>query len=149
MSLENLTNKALGIGSKAVANQDLINKNKVDLMKAELNSDSKLVKNTRPIIVLVGLAIMVLEFFGVRMGILLLFDAEIEVIRNSTSLIQFFIVTWSGIVGTYVFKRSGEKRLVTSMLMNRANEAKNDAAERRETRRANRFKRKRGYGSGR
>ena len=142
MDFGKITKDALGIGSKAVANQDLINRSKIELMKAEMNSDSKLVKNTRPIIVLVGLSIMVLEFFGVRMGVLLWFEADIEVIRNSTSLIQYFIVVWSGIVGTYVFKRSGEKRLITSMIMNSKNEFKNDANERRETRRENRAKKR-------
>ena len=106
--------KVFGIAEKALdkvgAGRDL----KAELIKAELNSDSKLVKSVRPILTLAGLVVIFLEMFGIRIGLLLFMGANVEIIRNSTALMEFFIVTWSGIVSVYVFGRTREKISRTS-----------------------------------
>lgn len=106
--------EVLGIAENVVdkigAGRDL----KAEIIKAELNSDSKLVKSVRPILVLAGLAVIFFEMFGVRIGVLLWMGANVEIIRNSTALMEFFIVTWSGIVSVYVFGRTREKISRTS-----------------------------------
>jgi len=139
--METLIEKGLDIGDKAVVNQDARDEHKVKLMIAELQSDSSLVKKIRPYIVIFGLVVIGLEILGVRIGLLLLMDAGIDVIRNSTTLVEFFIVTWSGIVGTYVLGRTNEKKTTAMLIANRIQQIQESRQEVKEQKKDNRVDR--------
>tara|TARA_R110000824_G_scaffold105226_4_gene249068 strand:- start:71 stop:553 length:483 start_codon:yes stop_codon:yes gene_type:complete len=148
-----IAKKGIGIGSKAVVDQSEKMKYVNDLIKAEANSTNKWIQLARPSIIFLGVVVIAFEILGIRIGILLFFDASIEVIRNSTAMLEFFIVVWSGIVGTYVYKRPEEKHAAKVLLMNRiqasheakveskfVNKMNNETVK--HTRRSNRRKRK-------
>ena len=106
---------AVQVGGKAVVNKDLVIANKAKLMIAELNSDSTLAKIIRPLILLTGIFIIIMEIFGIRIGILNWMEVAEAVINQSTTMMEFYLVTWAGVAGTYVYNRTQEKKYTATI----------------------------------
>jgi hypothetical protein len=116
--IEKIVSGGLGIGSKAVVNQDEKMKHVNELIKTEASSSNKWVQMARPSIIFLGVVVIACEILGIRIGLLMLFGATADIIENSTAMLQYFIVIWGGIVGTYVYKRPEEKQAAKVLLMN-------------------------------
>lgn len=104
-----VANGIVGIADKLIVDKDKKQELAASIAESELSSGSSFVRNTRPLIVRVGLVLIVLEFFGLRFLALKAISADKLMIENSTEIFRFFIMTWSGIVSVYVGGRTYEK----------------------------------------
>lgn len=141
MSIEKLISKGLNIGGKAVVDQDVKMKYVNELIQSELNSGNKWVQAARPSIIFLGVLVILCEILGIRIGLLMWSGATVEVIRNSTAMMEFFIVVWGGIVGTYVYKRPAEKQAQLVIVKKQLQELKEEKKDARQERRNKRRKR--------
>lgn len=81
-----------------------------DIIEAELKQSNCYTKSARPTIIYVGLLLVLLEVFGVRLIILDCINAKISIIDSSTEILTSFFYVWGGVVGVYAAGRSVEKR---------------------------------------
>ena len=100
----------LEIIDKLVVDKDKKAEMAHELIDNENKSGSKFTRNARPAIVYTGLFIAICEVFGVRLMALKLMNADAQMIDSSTDMLQYIIMTWSGVVGVYVGGRTLEKR---------------------------------------
>lgn len=107
--LVKIVGKIADIGGKAVVDQGQRDQRKENIILGEINSTDKWLRRGRPAIIFTGLLVILLEILGIRIGLLMWFGANIEIIRNSTAMLEFFLITWGSIVGVYMFKRPSEK----------------------------------------
>ena len=107
--LVRVVGKLADIGGKAVVDQGQRDQRKENIILGEINSTDKWLRRGRPAIIFTGLLIILLEILGIRIGLLMWFGASLEIIRNSTAMLEFFMLTWGSIVGVYMFKRPSEK----------------------------------------
>ncbi len=147
MNIDKIASDIVGVGKDAVNQAGIKTEGKIDIIKAEMNSDSQLTRLARPAIVFMGLFIILSEIFAIRIGILLYFEAGVDVIRTSTTLVEFYLVTWSGVVSVYVFNRTKEKQMASSIIAQQKmdrKEQKIDIQHKRKTNRIERRNRRRG-----
>lgn len=105
--------KGLDLVDSLTIDKDAQNDIKKEIILAEINSDSKFLKNARPSIIYFGLLVVFLELLGLRFYLLNLFmlgDEYIKALASSESILQFFLVTWGSVSTAYVVGRSQEKR---------------------------------------
>lgn len=105
-------NKGLDLIDNLTIDKDAQNDLKKELMIAEMNSDSKFLKNARPSIIYFGLLVVFLELLGLRFYILSnILEGELyqEAVNSSGSILQFFLVTWGSVGTAYAVGRSKEK----------------------------------------
>ena len=107
--------KALDITDKLVTDKDKKQDLAADVVQNELSSGSKFLSSARPLIIYVGLFLIVLEFFGIRLLFLSFIDSTDSAISSSTQIFQFFLTTWSGIVSVYIGSRTFEKYKMRQM----------------------------------
>tara|TARA_R110001632_G_scaffold146042_1_gene262927 strand:+ start:341 stop:706 length:366 start_codon:yes stop_codon:yes gene_type:complete len=111
--LFDIAEKGIELADKLTVNKDEKNRIKKEIILAEVNSDSKFLRNARPSIIYFGLLVVLLELLGLRFFLLNLFMSE-ELYKNalasSESILQFFLITWGSITTAYVVGRSQEKR---------------------------------------
>ena len=98
--------KSLDIIDKLVIDKDKKQDIASNIVDKELNSGSWFVRSARPMIVYVGLLIILLETFGVR---LLILGVDSEKIKASNIIMEYFLMTWSGVLSIYIGGRSYEK----------------------------------------
>jgi ABC-type bacteriocin/lantibiotic exporter with double-glycine peptidase domain len=96
-----LAESSIGIIDKAVVDKDKKADIAHDVVINELNSGSDFVRNARPMIVYVGLFVIISEVFGLRMLILSMYNVNENIIKQSTSLLEYFLFVWGGIVAVY------------------------------------------------
>jgi hypothetical protein len=101
---------SLEIVDKLVTDKDKKAEMAHELIENENKSGSKFTRNARPAIVYTGLFIAICEVFGIRLLSLSWMDADKQMVDSSTSMLQYIITTWSGVVGIYVGGRTYEKR---------------------------------------
>jgi hypothetical protein len=101
--------KSLGIVDKLVVDKDKKQDIASDIIQNEMVNGSKFVQSARPMIIYTGLALIVLEFFGVRFLFLSLINSTELAITSSTQIFQFFLMSWSGVASVYVGSRTYEK----------------------------------------
>jgi len=105
--------KGLDLVDSLTIDKDAQNDIKKEIILAEINSDSKFLKNARPSIIYFGLVVVFLELLGLRFYLLNLFmlgDEYIKALASSESILQFFLVTWGSVSTAYVVGRSQEKK---------------------------------------
>ncbi len=105
--------KGLDLVDSLTIDKDAQNDIKKEIILADINSDSKFLKNARPSIIYFGLVVVFLELLGLRFYLLNLFmlgDEYIKALASSESILQFFLVTWGSVSTAYVVGRSQEKR---------------------------------------
>tara|TARA_R110002050_G_scaffold74369_3_gene159588 strand:- start:2316 stop:2696 length:381 start_codon:yes stop_codon:yes gene_type:complete len=87
---------------------------KGEIIKAEIQSDSKFLKNARPMVIYVGLLLVILEYFGVRSFIINMMYETDDMIKysldNSEKILEFFLVTWGSVATAFVISRGNEKK---------------------------------------
>ena len=105
---EEAVKQSLGIIDKAVTDKDKKQDLAADVVQNEMVSGSPFVRNARPLIVYAGLFVILCEVFGIRLFILSHIEGE-NIIKQSTSLMEYFLFTWSGVVSVYVGSRTFEK----------------------------------------
>ena len=105
--------KGLDLVDSLTIDKDARNEIRKEIILAEINSDSKFLKNARPSIIYFGLVVVFLELLGLRFYLLNLFmlgDEYIKALASSESILQFFLVTWGSVSTAYVVGRSQEKK---------------------------------------
>ena len=105
--------KGLDLVDKVLPDSDAKTELKGEIIKAEINSDSKFLKNARPSIIYFGLLVVFLELIGLRFFLLNLFMTGAgyeKALASSESILQFFLVTWGSVSTAYVVGRSQEKK---------------------------------------
>ena len=142
MNVEKVATDIIGVGKDAVNQAGIKTEGKIDIIKAEMNSDSQLTRLARPAIVFMGLFIILSEIFALRIGILLYFEAGVDVIRTSTTLVEFYLVTWSGVVSVYVFNRTKEKQMASSIIAQQRIDRKEQKVNIQHKRKTNRIERR-------
>jgi len=108
-----IAEKGIELVDKLTVNKDEKNNIKKEIILAEVNSDSKFLKNARPSIIYFGLLVVLLELLGLRFFLLNLFmtgDLYKNALASSESILQFFLVTWGSVSTAYVVGRSQEKK---------------------------------------
>ena len=105
---EEAVNKSLGIIDKAVTDKGKKQDLAADVVQNEMVSGSSFVRNARPLIVYTGLFVILCEVFGIRLFILSHIEGE-NIVKQSTSLMEYFLMVWSGVVSVYVGGRTFEK----------------------------------------
>ena len=87
---------------------------KGEIIKAEVNSDSKFLKNARPSVIYLGLILIFLEYLGLRNFLINLYYTDVEMIaksmESSEKILEFFLVTWGSVATAFVISRGNEKR---------------------------------------
>lgn len=104
--------KGIDLVDSLTIDKDAQNDIKKEIILAEINSDSKFLKNARPSIIYFGLIVVFLELLGLRFFLLNLFmsgDGYIKALSSSESILQF-LVTWGSVSTAYVVGRSQEKK---------------------------------------
>ena len=96
-----LAEQSIGIIDKAVTDKSKKADIAHDVVISELNSGSNFVRNARPMIIYVGLFVIVSEVLGLRLFMLDLFEAKTNIVKQSTSLLEYFLFVWGGIVAVY------------------------------------------------
>ena len=142
MNVDKIAGDIVGVGKDAVNQAGIKTEGKIDIIKAEMNSDSQLTRLARPAIVFMGLFIILSEIFALRIGILLYFEAGVDVIRTSTTLVEFYLVTWSGVVSVYVFNRTKEKQMASSIIAQQRMDRKEQKVNIQHKRKTNRIERR-------
>lgn len=99
---------AVNVANKAVTDKDKKQDIASDVVQNEINSSYSFVRNARPMIIYVGLIIILLEMFGVRMWILSHIEGD-EIIKHSNAILEYFLFTWGGITTVYIGGRTFEK----------------------------------------
>lgn len=115
-----LFSKGLGVAEKGIklaesltTDKDALNEIKKEIILAEINSDSKFLKNARPSVIYFGIVVILFELLGIRFYLLNFFlDVENykQALNSSENILQFFLVTWGSISTAYVVGRSNEKK---------------------------------------
>ncbi len=104
-----IANKAVGIVEKLVPDSTQKHEIASNIVNAEMASGHGFLRNARPTIIYIGLVLIVLEFFGLRLLSLKIMEADANMVDSSTSIFHFFLLTWSGVVSIYIGGRSYEK----------------------------------------
>jgi len=104
--------KSLDVVDKLVVDKDKKAEIASEIVENELNSSSWFVRSARPMIVYVGLLVIILEVFGVRLHIL--GEAEGK-IKASNAIFEYFLMTWSGVISIYIGGRSYEKAKIRQL----------------------------------
>lgn len=109
-----------------------------EVIVAELQQSDNFTKRARPTVIYAGLLFILLEMFGVRIGILNYFNMSPELIDSSTAIFNSFLYMWGAIAGAYALGRSAEKRgisnTVTKLATGNQSDPTKTAAEDIETR---------------
>ena len=85
-----------------------------EIIVAELQQSDNFTKRARPTVIYAGLLFILLEMFGVRIGILNYFNMSPELIDSSTAIFNSFLYMWGAIAGAYALGRSVEKRGISN-----------------------------------
>lgn len=85
-------------------------KSKAEIMIAELKQDDKYTKRARPTIIYVGLALLMLDFLGLRYIIFHFLDLPKEMVANSDKVFMMFLGVWGTVASVYGIGRTLEKR---------------------------------------
>ena len=93
---------------------------KTEIMKSEIQSDDVVTRRTRPIILLAGLGMILLDWLFSWINAIF-FHIDMTKI---TTIPPFFIPVWSGMCTVYIIGRSVEKRGVQSKIINAITGAK-------------------------
>ena len=106
---QKVASEVIGVVDKLVTDKDKKQEIASDIVQNEIVSGSSFVRNARPMIIYTGVALVVLEFFGLRFLTLKLMGADELMITSSTQIFQFFLMSWSGVTSVYVGGRTYEK----------------------------------------
>ncbi len=93
---------------------------------AELQQSDNFTKRARPTVIYAGLIFILLEMFGVRIGILNYFEMSPELIDSSTAIFNSFLYMWGAIAGAYALGRTAEKRGISNTVTRLATGNKKD-----------------------
>ena len=108
-----IAEKGLNLVDSLTIDKDAQNDIKKEIILAEVNSDSKFLKNARPTVIYFGLLVVLLELLGLRFFLLNLFmtgELYKNALASSENILQFFLVTWGSVATAYVVGRSQEKK---------------------------------------
>ena len=109
-----IANKSLDIVDKFVVDKDKKQDIASEVVQNEMVSGSAFVRSARPLIVYTGLFVILAEVFGIRLFILSHIEGE-NIVKHSTSLMEYFLMVWSGVVSVYVGGRTFEKARMRSL----------------------------------
>tara|TARA_R110002050_G_scaffold67834_5_gene146928 strand:- start:540 stop:923 length:384 start_codon:yes stop_codon:yes gene_type:complete len=104
-----VVDNVVGIADKLIVDKDQKANIAKNIISDEMASGSSFIRSARPMIIYTGLVLVVLEFFGIRLLSLKLMEADKLMIESSTSIFNFYLMTWSGVVSIYIGGRSYEK----------------------------------------
>jgi|NorSeaMetagenome_1021524.scaffolds.fasta_scaffold18566_4 hypothetical protein len=108
-----IASKGIDLVDSLTIDKDAQNDIKKEIILAEINSDSKFLKNARPSVIYFGLIIVLLELLGLRFYLLNLFmtgELYKKSLESSESILQFFLITWGSVATAYAVGRSQEKK---------------------------------------
>lgn len=108
-----IAEKGLDLVDKVLPNNEAREQLKGEIIKSEIASDSKFLKNARPMVIYFGLFAILLELLGLRFFILHNFltgELYKEALDSSEKILEFFLVTWGSVATAYVVGRSNEKK---------------------------------------
>jgi len=109
-----VANNIVGVADKLITDKDKKQDIASDIVQNEMVSGSLFVRAARPMIIYTGLFVILSEVFGVRLYILSHLEGE-NIIKHSTSLMEYFLMVWSGVVSVYVGGRSFEKARIRTL----------------------------------
>ncbi len=110
----NVVDKVVGVADKLVTDKDKKQGIASEIVQNEMISGSLFVRAARPMIIYTGLFVVLSEVFGIRLFILSHLEGD-NIIKHSTSLMEYFLMVWSGVVSVYVGGRSFEKARIRSL----------------------------------
>lgn len=106
--------KSLEVVNKLIPDADKKHEIASDIVNNELISGSKFVRNARPMVVYVGLFVILLEVFGIRLFIINSIGGE-QLLKASNAMLEYFLFTWSGVISIYIGGRTFEKSKMRNM----------------------------------
>ena len=116
-----IAEKGLNLVDSLTIDKDAQNDIKKEIILAEVNSDSKFLKNARPTVIYFGLLVVLLELLGLRFFLLNLFmtgELYKNALASSENILQFFLVTWGSVCNCLRSWREARKKRQINYLKN-------------------------------